>query len=276
MGKIIWLASYPKSGNTWMRTFLHNLLRDPKDGYDINKITDFSTSDSWIHWFERLNKKPWQEWTAGEVANMRWDAQRLITQSSPDNVFVKTHNVLGEFMGQPLIHMEWTAGAFYIVRNPLDVAISLSHHYGVDLDEAVRILNDPTNGTPINEKIVYEIHRSWSLHVTSWTQNAHPGLHVLRYEDMLEQPEKTFRAAARFLGLNPPDTRLQRAIELSSFDKLREQEDKKGFRERSAKAERFFRAGKAGQWRDVLSPAQVDRLVEANRDVMAHFGYLPN
>ncbi len=62
MSKIIWLASYPKSGNTWMRAFLHNLLRDPDESYDINKITDFSTSDSSIDWYQAQDKREWQEW----------------------------------------------------------------------------------------------------------------------------------------------------------------------------------------------------------------------
>ena len=71
MSKIIWLASYPKSGNTWMRAFLHNLFRDPEEAYDINKITDFSTSDSSIDWYTAQDKRDWTEWSALDVARMR-------------------------------------------------------------------------------------------------------------------------------------------------------------------------------------------------------------
>ncbi len=275
MGKIIWLASYPKSGNTWMRAFLHNLLRNPKDTYDINKMTDFSTGDSSIIWYQRLDARPWQQWTHEDIAKMRWDAQRLITQSSPDDVFVKTHNALVEFKGKPLISMDWTAGAIYIVRNPLDVCISLAHHYGCPLDEAIRIMNDPTNGTVGNERIVYEVHKSWSIHVRSWTQNPHPGLLVLRYEDMLAKPMAAFSKVPQFLGLKPPKDRIQRSIDLSSFDSLRKQEERSGFRERSNKTEKFFRVGKSGQWRDTLSQAQIDRVIEANKEQMQRFGYWP-
>ena len=275
MGKIIWLASYPKSGNTWMRAFLHNLLRNPNDAYDINKMTDFSTSDSTILWYQKLDKRPWRDWTYEDVGGMRWDVQRLITQTSPDNVFAKTHNAMVEFRGKPLIHMEWTAGGIYIVRNPLDVCISLSHHYGCDIDEAIRILNDPTNGTVGNDIIVYEVHKSWSIHVHSWTQAASPGLLVLRYEDMLHKPLAAFSKVSQFLGLNAPRQRLERAVELSSFDSLRKQEEKRGFRERSNKTDKFFRVGKAGQWREVLTQAQIDRVVEANKEQMQRFGYWP-
>ena len=97
MSKIIWLASYPKSGNTWMRAFLHNLLRDPAESYDINKITDLSTGDSVIDWHKKvLAPRPPQDWSAQDIADARGEVQRLIVQSSPDNVFVTTHNAMVE------------------------------------------------------------------------------------------------------------------------------------------------------------------------------------
>ena len=52
MAGIIWLASYPKSGNTWLRAFLHNLLRDPGRPYDINKLTDVTAGESQASWYQ--------------------------------------------------------------------------------------------------------------------------------------------------------------------------------------------------------------------------------
>jgi len=275
MGKIIWLASYPKSGNTWLRTFLHNLLRNPPEGYDINRITDFSFSDSTNRIFEPFLKKPWNEWTVGEVANTRWHAQRYVCMRQPDDTFVKTHNALTEYLDKPLIYAEFTAGAIYVIRNPLDVVISLSSHYGVDLDEAITVLNNPQNGTMNDHRIVYEIHSNWSFHVNSWTAVPEPGKLVIRYEDMLDQPRATFGKVSQFLGLKPTPERLRRSIKNSSFEKLRQQEDKTGFAERSPSAERFFRVGKAGQWRTALNQEQIDRVVEANKEQMKRFGYWP-
>lgn len=275
MSKIIWLASYPKSGNTWMRAFLHNLLRDPNESYDINKITDFSTSDSSIDWYLAQTTKPWQDWTPLDVARMRRSAQLSICRWRKDDTFVKTHNASVVFLGYPLIHQDLTAGAIYIVRNPLDVCISLTHHYGCDIDTAIGILADPAIGSKTNDKIVYEVHKSWSIHVDSWTTQKRPGLAVLRYEDMLADPMKAFGGLANFLGLNPPRPRLQRAVERSSFKALREQEDKKGFKEKSPFAQKFFREGRAEQWREVLTQPQIDRVVETNKEMMQRFGYLP-
>ena len=114
MSKIIWLASYPKSGNTWMRAFLHNLFRDPEEAYDINKITDFSTSDSSIDWYKAQDKRDWTEWSALDVARMRRGAQLAICQTRKDDIFVKTHNASVKFLGYPMMHQDLTAGAIYI------------------------------------------------------------------------------------------------------------------------------------------------------------------
>ena len=97
----------------------------------------------------------------------------------------------------------------------------------------------------------------------------------MRYEDMLDRPLQSFGAVTRFLGLNPSEERLHRAVEQSSFEKLRQQEDEKGFIERSQVSQRFFRAGRAGQWRTVLTPAQVEAITTAHEAPMRRFGYLP-
>jgi hypothetical protein len=275
MSKIIWLASYPKSGNTWMRAFLHNLFRDPNEAYDINKITDLSISDSSIDWYRAQDKRDWTEWSAVDVARMRRGAQLAMCRVKPDDVFVKTHNASVVFLGYPMMHQDLTAGAIYIVRNPLDVCISLSHHYGTDLDTTVEILADPSIGSKTNDKIVYEVHKSWSIHVDSWTNPPRPGLAVLRYEDMLNNPIKTFGGLSQFLGLNPPRKRLERAIERASFKTLRRQEDEQGFKEKSPFAQKFFRDGRAGQWRELLTPAQIDKVTSVHKEQMQRFGYWP-
>lgn len=277
MGKIVWLASYPKSGNTWMRTFIHNLMRNPKEAYDINKITDLSTGDSVMSWYQPALGRTPQEWTQQEIADTRWEAQRRIVLSQPDNIFVKTHNAMVEYLGKPLIHMDWTAAAIYIVRNPLDVCISLADHYGVDIDEAIRIMGQQGTVTAGSEKIVYEVHTSWSNHAMSWTQRQHPGLCVIRYEDMLHRPFAAFGEVCKFLRLKPPKDRLENAIELSSFDSLKKQESEKGFRETSVRSasKSFFRVGKSGQWRDVLSQEQVDRIIADHKEQMQRFRYWP-
>ena len=129
--------------------------------------------------------------------------------------------------------------------------------------------------SPPTENNVREFFSSWSMHVKSWTQQPNPQLLVLRYEDMLDLPFKTFGRTAKFLGLKPPRARLAKAIRFSSFKTLRSQEDTAGFKERSVSSRRFFRAGKKDQWKDKLTPEQVRAIVERHREQMSRFGYVP-
>jgi hypothetical protein len=97
----------------------------------------------------------------------------------------------------------------------------------------------------------------------------------MRYEDMQDEPEAAFGRTAAFLGLKVTPERLQRAIANSRFDVLSGQERKSGFKERSLKADRFFRKGVSGQWREALDEGQVERVVAAHREQMTRFGYWP-
>jgi len=133
--------------------------------------------------------------------------------------------------------------------------------------------NAETEGT---DKAVYEVHGSWSQHVWSWTRSPHHALHVVRYEDMLAEPQKTFAAMAQHLRLASTRRNLARAIERSSFARLKAQEREKGFRERPPHADQdFFREGRAGQWKNVLTSDQIDRIVRDHGEQMMRFGYLP-
>jgi hypothetical protein len=275
MGKIIWLASFPKSGNTWLRAFLHNLLRNPDESYDINKLADFSKGDAQMGWYNILDSRPGSEITKEEIAALRPKIHEGMTRIRQDSLFVKTHNAMVEDHGTPMITMACTAGAIYVIRNPLDVAISFSHHYGVTIDEAIKRMATPGLGTENTDKHCYEVYGSWSQHVRSWTLNPHRGLHIVRYEDMLDSPNKTFGGVVAFLGLTVTRDRLNSAIRRSSFRVLQEQEKRQGFVEKSEAAERFFREGKSGQWKKLLTKEQVESVVAAHQDQMARFGYWP-
>ncbi len=276
MGKILWLASYPRSGNTWLRAFLHNLFRNSDEPYDINRLQDFTLIDSDARWYRMLDPRPPTELTKEEVAALRPQAHAAMTTAFPDTVLVKTHNALVGDRGTPMITLEHTAGAIYVIRNPLDVAVSYSHHYGISLAEAVAAMNRPGNQSTGNqENFVYELHGSWSEHVKSWTATPNPALHVVRYEDMAKEPLRAFGDVVGFLGLRVAPERIAHSIARSSFAVLREQELRKGFRERSKKSDQFFRAGEVGQGRRLLAPELIEALCATHRESMVRFGYWP-
>ncbi len=277
---IVWVASYPKSGNTWARAFLHNhvRLRNGESGeQDINEMARFSTWEldkkRYAHF---LGYEPQNDLHRQEIAATRPAVQQQIADSVDGVVFIKTHNSLVMDRGHPIINFAVTAGALYVVRNPLDVAISYSHHGGMSIDEAIVRMGQKDAENHGSDVAVYEVHGSWSQHVWSWTRNPHRALHVVRYEDMLADPRTIFAGILEHLRLTSTRRHLLKAIERSSFASLQAQELAKGFRERPAKADQnFFREGRAGQWRDVLTPPQIDRLVRDHGEQMQRFGYLP-
>jgi hypothetical protein len=275
MGAIIWLASYPKSGNTWMRVFLHNLLLNAKEPVDINSLHFFTLGEGNARFYKPFDPRPLSQLSETEVMALRPRVHELLTRASPDSVFVKTHHFLGEIEGMPLITMSHTAGAIYMVRNPLDVALSYANHFGMPIDQAIEEMANDGTGSKPSDRNARQYYGSWSLNVSSWTQNAVPTLHVVRYEDMQERPVETFGGVARFLGLDPPRERLDRAISHSSFGALKAQEEQHGFVERTEHT-RFFREGRTGTWRTVLSEEQVARLVADHREQMERFGYVPD
>ncbi len=275
MGGIIWLASYPKSGNTWVRTFLHNLLLNADRPADLNELSRFTIGDGNKGWYEQVTGKPFDSFTPEEIAALIPKVHRAYAMSRRDSVFVKTHNMFGKIHGVPLITPEYTAGAVYILRNPLDVVISLSDHYGMDIDQGVEMITNPDAFSAETDRKLADYLGCWSTHVTSWMTMEKSRLHLMRYEDMLFKPEPTFGALAKFLGLKPPKDRLRRAIKFSSFKESQKQEQEKGFVEQSDRAEKFFRVGKAGQWKTVLTEAQIAAIVAAHRDLMGKFKYMP-
>ncbi len=274
MSGIIWLASYPKSGNTWVRSFLQNIIAAPNDMVHINELSQFAYGDGQKFWYEQVAGGSLEGLNPEDVMKLTPKAQELMVRSRPQTVFVKTHNWLGRSWDIPFITAEATAGAIHIIRNPLDVSISLAHHFGFSIDEAIDFMNNSDAQTPEDNYKLAQFYGSWSDHTNSWKKFNPQYIHRVRYEDLLHKPGVAFSGITKFLGLKPPKKILAKAIKASSFKVLQSQEKKDGFLEKSDKAELFFRSGKAGGWKNVLSDDQVRKLVECHSDVMEEFGYL--
>lgn len=274
MGKLVWLASYPKSGNTWLRSFIHNYVYAPDAPYDINRLSDFTTGESGASLYHRHDPRPASQYSLEDVARMRPLVHRDLTEAFPELVLVKTHNALLVDHEVPLVTPEVTAGAIYIVRDPRDVAISYSHHLGLPLDEVIELMANPETIAPGNDMKVYERISSWSVHVHFWTRRQNSRLHVMRYEDMQRNPEKAFDDVLRFLGVEPEPARFARALRFSSFDRSQKQEREHGFKEKPEAAASFFRSGRSGDWQNILTADQIDQIERDHGLEMQRFGYL--
>jgi hypothetical protein len=276
MGQLVWIASYPKSGNTWVRAFLHNYIRQANTPYDINLLTDLTAADINAERYHPYDPRLASQYSIADVQRMRPLVHRDLTALDRTLVFVKTHNARQIVAGAPLITPEVTAGAIYIVRDPRDVAVSYSAHLGRSIDETIARMADPEAATGGTDAKVYERHSSWSAHVHSWSNPPDPKVRIVRYEALIAAPETIFGQLIGWLGQPPPPMRLKRAIGFSSIDELRTQEQANGFKERVAESTApFFGPGRPGHWRTILSPAQQARIERDHGTMMARFGYRP-
>lgn len=277
MGNLLWIASYPKSGNTWMRAFIENYLQNLTQPVDINRLSKLSTAESRADRFNEFIEKGKTsvDLTTKEICAIRPLVHARIARQANATVFVKTHNILGQYKGYPLHNSSVTSGAIYMIRNPLDIAISMSNYFAYPLDEAIFHMAEEMSGTPNEVAHAPQIIGSWSGHVQSWTGTGEAQILVLKYENMLANPLKEFKKVVSFLGQKKDPKRLKKAIRFSSFDQLKAQEEKRGFSERYENAQSFFRRGGQNEWREKLSQQQIQRIVDDHGQQMARFKYLP-
>ena len=278
MGNILWLASYPKSGNTWLRAFLANLAADRGVPLKPSELCEYGDAEARAERFTELAGKPSTALRPGELAALRMEVHALIAGRAHGTQLVKTHNFNGTFDGHPLVNWQVSSGAIYVVRNPLDVVVSMTHHFGLTVDKAIGRLGDERVVSLNDGVLVSDFIGSWSTHVKSWADMAVriPGkVIVLRYEDLLAKPEKHFAKAAKLIGCGYDKARITRAARHAAFHILAALEKKHGFVEAVDERTAFFNKGRANQWRDALSPEEVQRIVKAHREQMQRFKYLP-
>ncbi len=274
MTQILWLASYPKSGNTWLRALLANYLSGAAEPVAINSLPSFAHGDMRSEPYARLAGKPASVLTWEEINRLRPAVHRALADQRPGIVFVKTHSVLGSIDDIPTITPGVTFGAIYVVRNPLDVACSFADHYGLTPAAGVRALC--FKGLEIEPKDghIRQIVGDWTTHVESWERAPGLYLHIVRYEDLLAAPEPTLGRMLDFLRIRNDPERLTRAVRHAAFDTLAAQEAASGFIERSKNAKRFFRRGAAGGWREELTGQEAEMMIASHRPLMRRLGYL--
>lgn len=274
---MVWLASYPKSGNTWFRVFLSNLLEERDEPAHINQLKQTPIVSSRTI-FDQLVGIPSSDLTPDMVHRIQPEVFKLLSEQNPEVQFYKVHDANFPLPdGEPFIPPEITRGVVYFIRNPLDVCVSFAHHLARNVDEAVRVLNDDDFGFCMKTNVLHHQLRqrvySWSSHVKSWLDAGLP-VHVMRYEDMQADPYQSFSQALQFLGLEYPSERIEKAIKFSTFTRLKEQEEKDGFKEKNRKAESFFRKGEVNDWKNRLSEQQVEIIVKKHKEVMKEYGYI--
>lgn len=263
---LVWLASYPKSGNTWMRVLLSNLVAGSDRAADINRLSDEQLLIARARFADDMLLDG--DLLRGPILReMRRRHSEFVAETVSRPFFCKTHDRF-----DPAVLGRKARAALYMVRDPRDVAISLSHHNSMTIDDTITRMVDPAfwMGGPLQLRYLLG---DWGDHVESWIGAADCRVKIVRYEDLLSDTVAAVTAIIDFLGgdIAPGDVR--RAVAHSGLAELQRQEAVTGFREALPRQKRFFRSGRAGEWHDVLATAQVRRIEHHFGPAMTRLGY---
>jgi hypothetical protein len=284
----IWLASYPKSGNTWFRILVANLWSQRDTPVDINVIDSTDSIASGRNPFDQQTLIDSALLTSDEIDRVRPTVYAYAatggTLADPDDPcfpvrFVKAHDAYTlTDRGEPIMAgARGAAGAILFVRDPRDVATSFANHMHCSVDVAIDRMADRdfcfASAADRLDRQFRQRLLDWSGFAESWLDQHDIPVHLVRYEDMLAETVTMARAALRFAGIEPDPARLERAIAFASIDELQRQEAESGFREAPRKAQSFFRRGIAGGWRDDLTHDQIARIERDHGIMMNRLGY---
>jgi hypothetical protein len=253
---------------------LASMMSGTKVPAHINKLDNFSPWDATLPHYKKYLKEGFAKDPYDLLYAAHYHVQKDVAKDSPAPVFLKTHWPLCKMGGYESVDWSVTAGAIYVVRNPLDVTVSLGNFLGKSIDVTIDEMAREKSGVKNSE--AFEYWGSWTDNVASWTQSS-ADICYLRYEDLLRDPELWFSVVARY-AFNPPPTsdQLKTAIAKTSFELLKTQERLFGTgKNRAPSGGLFFREGRSGQWRQKLSSVQVDRIVANHRVQMERFSYFP-
>ena len=282
---IIWIASYPRSGNTWVRSFLSTYLYGEKNSSvfeNIKKIINFPNISHFKDIFEiseftqeeQKDKKKMDK-RKFEISKHWITAQNKINLNN-DITFLKTHNFGGSLEGNDFTNSENTLGFIYLVRDPRSVAVSNAHHNSISYDQSVKDLFDEKIFST-NEGNLLEFRSSWKVNYLSWKKRSYPKL-IIRYEDLISDQYQYFKKILNFINdfkkIQIDELKIKKTIELCKLENLSKLEEKVGFDERLKKEKKFFRKGLVDEWKSQLNKEQIKKIENTFFEEMKELKYL--
>ena len=282
---IIWLASYPKSGNTWVRFFILSLLFGNKTEINLNHL-------------KSIEQFPSKSQFAGlelDIKNLREVAKNWITVQKKINLskkvrFYKTHNTLCRIDKNRFTDQQNTLGAIYIVRDPRNVITSVKNHFNHNsYEETKNFIFDEKRvvllARPNFNRRDYSLPQiigSWQTHYKTW-KIMNKNFLLIKYENLINTPNSEFKKIANYLErlfkTKFTNEQIERAINSSSFDKLQKMEEKKGFIEsvenkQTGEKNKFFYLGPKNDWTKILDKEIADEISSRFEPEMKELGYL--
>ena len=286
MKKIIWIASYPKSGNTWLRSIIASLIYTAKGKFNFNLLKLIEQFDK-KNKYDLLKKNNFKysdikaELYIKDIAKIWIEAQKKIINTSSlnplYNIF-KTHSANIAIDSNNFTSSEVTNGAIYIVRDPREIVISFAKHRGANIDETIEFMSDPTSYFPptaLNEIVFLS---NWKINYESWQKSNFPLL-LIKYEDLILNSQKEINKIENFLKkklmikIDNVNEKTDNIIESTNIENLKNEEKKFGFDEASPNSN-FFRMGKINNWKNLLNNKQISKIENTFKKTMINLDYL--
>lgn len=279
MKKYIWIASYPKSGNTMLRLFLAAYFFT-----DDGIIKSFKTIKH-ISNFQNIilnlpNIPSYQDFTKdlSKICPLWIEAQKFNAQNIKKSLMLKTHSFMGNINNHPLTNSEYTLGFIYIVRDPRSVLISNMHHFNFTIEKSLENILDEKRFSLGQGAPVPEIISSWKNHYLSWKKfsNSVPSI-IIKYEDILENSKKEYLKILKFLqkinSFKINAEKFENAVKSVHFNKIKKMESDFGFDEKLY-GESFFRKGIKDEWKAELPKSYQQKIINKFLSEMSELGYI--
>ena len=281
---IVWLASYPKSGNTYLRALLSGYLFSKDGNFDFTLLRNISQFPDKV-FFKDLNINLNNN---SEVAKNYINAQNNLNKGHKTIQFFKTHSAFCKIDGHNFTDLQNTLGVIYIVRDPRNVVTSLTHHYSLNYNKAFEhMINidssllekshelDHSNFTYLN---------SWSNHYKSWKNNTMFEILFIKYEDLQKEKEDTFKKILLYINklkkqdLKIDENKFMNSIRSTNFSNLKNKELNEGFDEKvsskkTGKVINFFNLGFNNRWQKLLPSGIKEKLIKKFEKELKELNY---
>jgi len=278
---IIWIASYPKSGNTYLRSFLASYYYSNNGKFDFDQLLK-------IHQFPNMKFSKIKP-TSKEEASRYWIFNQNNFFDKNRLNFVKTHNCLLPFQGNEFTSVNETLGAIYIVRDPRNVITSITHHYSINYEKALDYMLD--DDCSLLEKSFDQDYsnftylNSWSNHYKSWKNNKNFEMLFIKYEDIEKNKEDIFKKIILFVEkITKKNSKLNEkkflnSIKSTNFSNLKNKELNEGFEEsvyssKIGKKINFFNLGFSNRWQKLLPVDIKNKVNEKFKKNLEELNYL--
>jgi len=274
--KIVWIASYPKSGNTWIRYLISNYFFNEEKKFESNIITNikkFNVNKALVK-NQNFNENPYN------ISKYWIKSQEELKILNGDVVFLKTHNALLNINNNEFTNNDLSLAIIYVVRDPRDIVISYSKYKNLSIDDTIEHLISKNlvyvqnNNNPLDIEII----GSWALNYNSWKNGISqiPRI-IVRYEDLINDCSHYFFKVIEFLSQHMNFkinyNKLKSSVELSKFENLKKIEIDNRFSENQG-SDNFFKTGKYNNWKNVLNLAQVKKIENSLNLEMKELEYI--